>query len=115
MADKHGVRGGRVRAYCVRCQHIQLFRRFYPEHSWHAFLSIVTGGLWLISWVSVAIVAKLQPWRCQRCGWHLPRTAVIRAPRSRYSTVDTEPSPGGSHHAGAGNNASESSTDGSAP
>lgn len=74
----------RVRAFCYRCDHIQLFKRYYPDHRWHLLLSILTAGLWLVSWASVIVIARVHPWRCQRCDWHLPR--AVQRTVARAST-----------------------------
>jgi hypothetical protein len=53
-----------------------LFEKTEINHGLHLFLSIITVGLWLVSWISLAIVHRLRPWRCLHCGW------------GRQSTVD---------------------------
>ncbi|MEQ1860900.1 MAG: hypothetical protein ABMA13_13275 [Chthoniobacteraceae bacterium] len=69
---------------------MQLFRRIQPEHLWHLVLTILTAGLWLVSWVAVVIVARYSPWRCPRCEWHLPRAVAMgaRKPASKRSGDD---------------------------
>jgi len=48
----------RIRGYCPRCGHEQLF----------------TLGLWVVSWVAISIGNQIRPWRCQQCGWYKPLT-----------------------------------------
>ena len=62
----------RIRGFCPRCRHRQVFERAELHHWVHFFLSIVTGGLWLISWISIYIGYRLRPWRCVQCNWHKP-------------------------------------------
>jgi hypothetical protein len=38
----------------------------------HLFLTIITLGLWLVSWMAIYIGNQLRPWRCQQCGWYKP-------------------------------------------
>ncbi|MDR3403971.1 MAG: hypothetical protein P4L99_15855 [Chthoniobacter sp.] len=53
----------------------------------HLFLTILTAGLWLVSWASIYLGHQLRPWRCQQCGWHKPifreRTGVRTAAEAR--------------------------------
>jgi len=51
----------------------------------HLFLTIVTGGLWLVSWASIFLGHQLRPWRCQQCGWHKP---LLRARETATATPD---------------------------
>ena len=60
MADER--KGG----FCPRCnQHVVVFRKG-TNHILHLLLTILTGGLWLIIWVGVAV--KFGGWRCTVCG-----------------------------------------------
>jgi len=61
-----------MHAYCARCRHRHIFVRAKINHPIHLILSILTFGLWLISWVAVCIGTILRPWRCEHCGWHKP-------------------------------------------
>lgn len=54
-------------AYCRRCGHDQTFVRRTMRHGWHAFFSLLTLGLWGVSWVAFYIGLRLHPWRCQQC------------------------------------------------
>lgn len=71
-APPEGMTRDRVRGYCPRCRHQQLFDRTELHHGLHFFLSIITFGLWLVSWASIYIGHRFRPWRCQQCGWHRP-------------------------------------------
>ena len=62
----------RVRAHCPRCRHQQIFVRAEITHWLHLALSILTFGLWLVSWAALCIGKVLRPWRCEHCGWHKP-------------------------------------------
>jgi hypothetical protein len=86
-----GPGNDRLRAYCVRCRHVQLFRRIEPEHGCHAMLTLITAGLWLVSWLSVVLVARLSPWRCPRCEWHLPRAVALTARKGKPRTSANDP------------------------
>jgi len=66
------MRSDRIRGYCPHCGHHQLFEKSEIHHGVHLFLSIITVGLWLVSWISIVIGHKLRPWRCQQCGWRTP-------------------------------------------
>lgn len=76
----------RTRAYCRRCKHAQSFERGAVNHRLHLLLTILTLGLWSISWVAITLGNIFKPWRCKHCGWHDPE-------------FDTEPknAPGDSH------------------
>jgi len=62
----------RIRGYCPRCGHQQLFEKNQIHHGVHFFLTILTLGLWLVSWVAVYVGHQFRPWRCQQCGWYKP-------------------------------------------
>ena len=61
-----------LHAYCARCRHRHVFVRTAVNHGFHLFLSVITFGLWLVSWVAVCIGRTMRPWRCEHCGWHKP-------------------------------------------
>jgi hypothetical protein len=61
-----------INAFCRRCRHEQTFIRAQVRHEFHLLLTVLTLGLWLISWISVIIGGALRPWRCKHCGWHIP-------------------------------------------
>jgi RNase P subunit RPR2 len=67
-----GMTRDRRRGYCARCRHQQVFERSRLHHGVHFFLSVITGGLWLVSWLSIYIGHRFRPWRCLQCGWHKP-------------------------------------------
>ena len=62
----------RIRGFCPRCRHQQIFQRVHIQHGLHLFLSVVTLGLWLVSWLSIYIGCRVRPWRCVQCNWHRP-------------------------------------------
>lgn len=42
-------------------------QRRVPEHIVHGTLTVLTCGLWGVSWLSMSVVMKGEPWRCTRC------------------------------------------------
>jgi predicted RNA-binding Zn-ribbon protein involved in translation (DUF1610 family) len=76
----------RIRGYCPRCGHDQLFARQQIRHGVHLFLTIVTFGLWLVSWTAIFVGHQLRPYRCQQCGWHKP---IFRSRQSPAATPET--------------------------
>lgn len=66
------MRKQKVRAHCPRCRHQQLFIRATINHPLHLLMVLITGGLWLVSWMAVCIGNLMRPWRCEHCGWHKP-------------------------------------------
>jgi hypothetical protein len=42
------------------------------HHGVHLFFSLVTIGLWAVSWLSIYIMHRRHPWRCEHCGWNRP-------------------------------------------
>jgi len=65
-----------IRAYCPSCRHHQTFVRVKTNHWAHLALSVLTCGLWLVSWGAVCLGVLLRPWRCEHCGWHKPEFRV---------------------------------------
>jgi len=61
-----------MRAYCRRCRHQQIFVRAQMHHGVHLFFSILTLGLWAVSWLAIYLGKIFRPWRCEHCGWHKP-------------------------------------------
>lgn len=52
--------------FCQWCdRRVMVFRRG-TNHLLHLILSILTGGLWIIIWIGLAI--KIGGWRCVECG-----------------------------------------------
>ena len=66
------MRRNKIRAHCLRCRHQQLFVRAVLNHPLHLLLTLLTLGLWSVSWVALCIGRLLRPWRCEHCGWHNP-------------------------------------------
>jgi hypothetical protein len=52
---------------CERCQTKELFVRPEINHRFHLLLVLCTGGLWLVSYISVLIGRHFQPWVCESC------------------------------------------------
>jgi rubredoxin len=75
----------RLRIYCPTCAHPQEFTRFRPAHGWHLVFTILTLGLWGISWLALSLHATARPWRCPRCHWVFPGTtaAAVRTKAAR--------------------------------
>ena len=42
------------------------------HHGVHLLFSILTLGLWAVSWVSIYLGQLFRPWRCEHCRWHKP-------------------------------------------
>ena len=61
-----------IRAYCARCRHKQSFVLTKVNHTVHLVFTILTLGLWGISWAAHTVGMVLRPWRCKHCGWHKP-------------------------------------------
>ena len=70
---RHAAKRRKIRAYCSRCRHKQSFELTHTNHMLHLALSILSLGLWTISWVSLAIGIRKNPWRCKHCGWNKPK------------------------------------------
>ncbi len=62
----------KIRAYCLRCRHQQTFVRSQMHHGVHLFFSVITLGLWAVSWLSIYLGHFFRPWRCEHCRWHKP-------------------------------------------
>jgi len=67
-----GTTKDKTRAYCIRCRHVQIFVRAQMHHGVHLIFSILTLGLWAVSWFSIYLGQRFRPWRCEHCGWHKP-------------------------------------------
>jgi len=72
----------KIRAHCPRCRHQQIFTRATINHPLHLLLSLMTAGLWIISWIAICLGRFMRPWRCEHCGWHTP----VFEPRPTPST-----------------------------
>ena len=73
-----GMKKDKTRAYCRRCRHEQIFVRVKIHHRLHLLFSIVTLGLWAVSWLAIFIGQRLRPWRCEHCSWNKPEFAQDR-------------------------------------
>src|SRR5579862_7986951 len=75
-----------ARAFCPQCGHRQTFERREVRHKVHLLFAILSGGLWLISWIALVIGQRFLPWSCNQCGtqlFHLtPRAKSRRRSRS---------------------------------
>ena len=56
-----------TRRYCPFCKKNVMAVGSKPNHLLHFFLSVFTGGFWLIIWVLVS-VAMIGGYRCVNCG-----------------------------------------------
>ncbi len=56
-------------AFCPRCGCKQLFDRVMINHFHHFVLSVLTVGLWSVSWLAAYIASRMEPWSCHQCGW----------------------------------------------
>ncbi len=87
----------RIRAYCRRCKHDQVFVRNELNNWLHLFLTIVTLGLWLVSWLAILIGHFFRPWRCKHCGWHKPEERQRKGIRLNPHHGDKSESEGEPH------------------
>ena len=71
-ANHQGMKKDKTRAYCRRCRHEQTFVRARMHHGVHLLFSILTLGLWAVSWLSIYLGQLFRPWRCEHCRWHKP-------------------------------------------
>ena len=69
------VKVRQIRAYCARCRHKTSFELTTINHPVHLAITLLTLGLWGISWAAHTIGMNYRPWRCKHCGWHKPETA----------------------------------------
>jgi hypothetical protein len=53
-------------AFCKQCGRQVLARRTAPSHLFHAIMTILTLGVWLIIWLIAALGSGA--WRCSVCG-----------------------------------------------
>jgi len=54
--------------FCNTCGHKTLHAREHFSGGWGCLLTILTGGIFLIVWIIIAILEAFKPWRCQNCG-----------------------------------------------
>ena len=52
--------------FCFHCNEQILTTKQCPNHILHLFLTIITGGLWLIIWLIISMTSP--NWRCSKCG-----------------------------------------------
>ncbi len=76
--------------YCPNCAHSQRFVRVDVNHTFHLVMTMLTLGLWSISWVSAIIGRRITPWRCKHCGSHAPDFTRSIGRRSRDRTNDEQ-------------------------
>jgi rubredoxin len=81
------MRKNRIQAYCRRCKHKQVFQRVEVRHWLHFTFTVLTLGLWAISWVSICLGQVFRPWRCKHCGWHEPVAQDPKSPEKFESDV----------------------------
>jgi hypothetical protein len=62
----------RVLAFCPSCKETRRFSRVEVKHRLHGILTVVTLGLWGVSWLAVSIGQLIWPWRCRKCGCNAP-------------------------------------------
>lgn len=72
--------------YCPTCEKKVRAVMQTPNHILHLLLSIVTGGLWLVVWILVALTPRA--WRCTQCG---ATNLRWNAPKTREATSNTMP------------------------
>jgi len=48
---------------------VQVFIVAKVNHPLHLFLTLITGGLWLVSWIAFYVGQIRRPWECRHCGW----------------------------------------------
>jgi hypothetical protein len=55
---------------CGHCGRTVIFARrlWLPDHRWHAVMSLLTGGLWLVGWIACSLRAGNSIWECAECG-----------------------------------------------
>ena len=71
-ANYQGMKKDKTRAYCRRCRHEQTFVRARMHHGVHLLFTVLTLGLWGVSWLSIYLGQLFRPWRCEHCRWHKP-------------------------------------------
>jgi hypothetical protein len=52
--------------YCKYCEDYVLATRRETNHILHLLLTLITGGIWFIIWIIVAM--NTDKWRCTQCG-----------------------------------------------
>ncbi len=80
---------------CEWCEQETPQQRKTPDHLVHGVLTLLTGGLWAVSWASMCLVMRAEVWRCARCRapqtLHLPvRPGVTVVPEPPVSVIRTD-------------------------
>jgi len=73
-----------IAAYrCTHCERSVLFARrlVLLDHRFHALLSVLTAGLWLIGWLVCCRRSAERLWECQECGCRRDRLGDSPPPR----------------------------------
>jgi hypothetical protein len=76
----------KIWAHCPQCKSTQRFVRVQMNHRFHAALTILTVGLWGVSWLALAIWHRFWPWQCKNCGCNELDHATIRRDQTGAST-----------------------------
>ena len=90
-----GMKKDKTRAYCRRCRHEQVFVRVKIHHRLHLLFSILTLGLWSVSWLALYIGQRLRPWRCEHCSWPRPEFREDEERKAGPGERASEPGPEG--------------------
>jgi len=59
-------------AYCAHCRSLERFIPTKVANHRYLIFSLLTGGVWLIPWLTAVIGKAMRPLRCKVCGWHKP-------------------------------------------
>lgn len=80
--------------FCEQCDENVKMQRSTPNHIFHFVMSVLTCGLWLLVWLSVA--SEKTPWICSRCGaklgggsngWGLAGALLSSAPKPKAEST----------------------------
>jgi hypothetical protein len=80
----------RIWAHCPRCKHTQRFVRAEKNHLFHAGMTVLTLGLWGLSWIALSVGRWIWPWRCKHCSCSTPDLQKKRV-RSSSSVLAQTP------------------------
>jgi len=58
----------KLRFECKQCRTTTLFYKPKVRHFLHLILAVLTGGLWLISYIAIVIGHPFRFWTCAACG-----------------------------------------------
>lgn len=91
-----GIQQGQY--YCKTCGRYTLHQRESFSDGWGCFLTIITGGLFLILWVLIMLCDWSAPWRCQFCGAKnrnkqkpIEKLPKLPPTQVKHSSVSTRP------------------------